>query len=825
MDRYRNYLICFIFLAFWAGVASDCEAFTQHRAKAGRLDLSNWNFQKQGYVNLDGEWSFYWNSLPSPDDIDKEQPSGYIEVPGTWNKHIKDSRFGSSGHGFAAYRLRVRIPETNEPLALKILYAATSNIIFINGRRVSISGKVGKSSEEMSPSYFPHVARFSSNERELDIVMHISNFHHWQGGAWKSIKLGLADQLFLERQKVVMTDFFIFGGLLFFGIYHIILFLLRKMDVSPLYYGFFCILIAIRIVFTGERAIYVFMPGLDWNLSLRVVYIGLYLAIPVFVLYFQSLFPKELNKKAVIIFSGWGVLLSLITILTPARVFTHTMPVFQLSVFVVILYGSYVATIALIRKRKGSLVFFLGYMIVCLATINDILYSRQIISTQYVIQYGFSFFIIAQSLILAKRFSDAFYKVEDQRLEIQNINQSLRQEIGERRQAENEKETLQQQLLQAQKMEAVGTLAGGIAHDFNNLLQAVKGYTQLLLMKKTENEPDYARLIGIEKASDRAAQLVRQLLLFSRKVETERLMLDLNREVEQAQSLLERTIPKMIDIELDLSSDLMTVKADPVQIEQILLNMAGNAADAMPEGGKLAFKTENAVLDEVFCQKNIGAVPGSYVLLSIYDTGNGMDHETVEHIFEPFFTTKEIGMGTGLGLASVYGIVKKHGGYICCNSEVGAGTTFQIYLPAHEKKAEIKREEVIDQPTRKGMETILLVDDEEQIRDVASELFTEFGYRVMTASSGEQAIDIYKDKSDEIDLVVLDIGMPGMGGYKCFRRIIQYDSDAMILIASGYPVDGQIRKALDSGAAGYIGKPYKLSELLVKTRETLDRRN
>lgn len=249
-----------------------------------------------------------------------------------------------------------------------------------------------------------------------------------------------------------------------------------------------------------------------------------------------------------------------------------------------------------------------------------------------------------------------------------------------------EKKKLEAQLQQAQKMEAIGTLAGGIAHDFNNILQAIVGYTQILLMGKKASDPDYEKLQAIEKSAQRASDLTKRLLIFSRKVESKLRPMDLNNEIEQVSKMLESTIPKMITIELHLVENLKIINADPAQIEQIMMNLGVNARDAMPEGGRLIFETENVILDERYCKTHLGARPGKYVKLSISDTGHGMDKEILRHIFDPFYTTKETGKGTGLGLAMVYGIVKNHGGYIMCYSEPDEGTIFKIYFPILKKK-------------------------------------------------------------------------------------------------------------------------------------------
>ena len=383
---------------------------------------------------------------------------------------------------------------------------------------------------------------------------------------------------------------------------------------------------------------------------------------------------------------------------------------------------------------------------------------------------------------------------------------------------------LELKLQQAQKMEAVGTLAGGIAHDFNNLLQAINGYTQILLMNRKENDPGHRELKAIEDAVERAAQLVLQLLTFSRKVETKRRPIDINHEIKEVRNLLQRTIPRMIDIELHLAEDLRAVNADSGQLQQILMNLGTNARDAMPEGGRLVIETENITLDGEDSWTNLEVNPGEYVLLTVSDTGQGIDKETVENIFDPFFTTKEIGKGTGLGLASAYGIIKSHGGHITCYSEAGRGTTFKIYLPVAESMAEISAPKTMAASLKPGHENILVVDDEEWIRDIATEMLEHYGYNVFSAHSGEEALNVYNRQGDEIDLVILDLGMPGMGGHKCLKELLNLDPDLKVIIASGYSPDGEMKEVLASGASSFVAKPYQMTDLLKAVRQTLDKK-
>jgi len=396
--------------------------------------------------------------------------------------------------------------------------------------------------------------------------------------------------------------------------------------------------------------------------------------------------------------------------------------------------------------------------------------------------------------------------------------------VTERILAEREIKKLNKQMLQAQKMEAVGTLAGGIAHDFNNLLQGILGYTQILLLSRDESDPDTTRLEEIEKATQRARELTQQLLAFSRKVETKPRPVDLNQEVEQVRKLLERTIPKMITMELHLEERLDVIHADPAQLEQVMMNLGVNARDAMPDGGRLVFETENLTLDEEYCETHLGARPGRYVLLSISDTGHGMNRETLEHIFEPFFTTKEVGKGTGLGLAMVYGIIKSHGGYIMCYSEPGEGTTFKIYLPVREgdqPAPETETKSVAAMPEG-GSETILLVDDEGILRDIGKTILEQFGYTVLLAPDGETALEVYRENLEDISLVILDLIMPGMGGKRCLEEILKQDPQAKVVIASGYSINGRPKEALDRGARAFVKKPYEVTQMLREVRKVLD---
>lgn len=381
-----------------------------------------------------------------------------------------------------------------------------------------------------------------------------------------------------------------------------------------------------------------------------------------------------------------------------------------------------------------------------------------------------------------------------------------------------EQERLKQHLQHAEKMEAIGTLAGGVAHDFNNLLMAILGNTSLLTMGLDSNHPHYERLKHIEEYTQSGSALTRQLLGFARGGKYEVKALDLNEVVEKTSHMFGRT-RKEITIHPSHNKDCWAVQADQGQIEQVFLNLYMNAGQAMPSGGDLYLKTENVTVDEDHIRAKQGK-KGKYVRISVADTGVGMDEKTQKRIFEPFFTTKEIGRGTGLGLASAYGIIKNHGGFIDVYSEKGQGTTFSIYLPA-EKPAAIahdgnRGEEIAIQ---KGEGTVLIVDDEEMIVEVGTGMLEKIGYDVLVARTGEEALKVYKEKEGLIDMVVLDMIMPGMGGGETFEGLKQIDHSVKVLLSSGYSINAQTTEILKCGCRGFIQKPFGMAELSRKLRE------
>jgi PAS domain S-box-containing protein len=397
------------------------------------------------------------------------------------------------------------------------------------------------------------------------------------------------------------------------------------------------------------------------------------------------------------------------------------------------------------------------------------------------------------------------------------------EDITELKQAEEEKAVLQEQLRQSQKVEAIGRLAGGIAHDFNNLLTVIKGYSELSRIELKEGDALRGNIDEIQNATERAASLTRQLLAFSRRQVMEMKVLDLNTLLRDLDKMLQRVIGEDIELITLLAEDLGRTKADVGQIEQVIMNLAINAKDAMPSGGKLTIETANVELDESYARSHVDVKQGHYVMFSVNDTGVGMSPEVRERIFEPFFTTKEKGKGTGLGLSTTYGIVKQSEGHIWVYSIQGKGTTFKIYLPRVNEPLEDIRKEVSQEELPRGNETILIVEDEEEVRKLAGKILERQGYKILETYNGDEALLVCERHKSPIHLMLADIIMPGMSGSELANLLKPLYPEIKILYTSGYTDNAIVHHGVLEKGVNYIQKPFTLEGLARKVREVLDK--
>jgi PAS domain S-box-containing protein len=385
-----------------------------------------------------------------------------------------------------------------------------------------------------------------------------------------------------------------------------------------------------------------------------------------------------------------------------------------------------------------------------------------------------------------------------------------------------DRKLLEEQLRQAHKMEAVGQLAGGVAHDFNNLLMIIRGYSDLLIEGLKSDQALHGQAVHIQKAADRAAKLIQQLLAFSRKQVLQPKVLDLNTVARELEPMLRRLIGEDIKLLISCTENLGHVKADRGQIEQVIMNLAANARDAMPQGGRLIIETANAELDAAYAARRADLKPGRYVLLAVSDDGVGMDSETRSHLFEPFFTTKQNNRGTGLGLATVYGIVKQSNGHIWVYSEPNQGSVFKIYLPRVDEPETVEPPPPPETPPQRGTETVLLVEDEDEVRTLAGELLERFGYRVLMAPDGNAALRICEKHGEPIHLLVTDVVMPGMSGRVLAQLLVSMHPELKVLYISGY-TDATITHhgVLEAGSA-FLQKPFTPNALARKVREVIE---
>jgi len=383
----------------------------------------------------------------------------------------------------------------------------------------------------------------------------------------------------------------------------------------------------------------------------------------------------------------------------------------------------------------------------------------------------------------------------------------------------NELKKTRHQLIEAEKLTALGTLAGGVAHDFNNILCGMIGYVTLLKKNQDPEDKDFKMLDAIEKAGFRAANLTNQLLTFSRQEILDHRPIVINQYIENVVELLKNTINKMITIRLELTETLPSVLSDPAQLEQIVMNLSVNARDAMPNGGEILIQSEKVTVNEQFCEQYPEANPGEYIKLTVSDQGEGIDQQILPEIFEPFFTTKKLGEGTGLGLAMVYGIVKSHKGFWIVSSTSGKGSSFAIYLPV---AGSTEKEEVQAHASDQIMKAnILIVDDEELVASMLAEHLHNLGYRTFLAGNGEEALEALAHHIDELDVVILDINMPVMDGKAAYEKMVEMKPDLKVLVASGYTLNGQAEELLQKGAHGFIQKPYSLEDIAAKITQVL----
>jgi len=822
LHRYLLFSIIFLFF-FFIACRSDLPDKTPPEAVKGVLDLTDWDFKRDGPVDLNGEYEFYWKQHFKPSEFLKATPpqkTGFIRVPGYWNScEIEEKKL--SGDGYATYRLKILLNEHREPLALKIMEIGNAFTAYLNGESLCSVGVAGKNPETTIPLYVSQVADFENQTNQIEIIFQVSNFHHRRGGISEVVKIGREKDIREIRERKIGFELFLFGSIFIMALYHLGLFILRTKNRSPLYFGIFCFLIALRLLVTGERYFINLFPDTDWELMMKLEY-SWYLSVPAFGMFMQSLF-QEYSKRFCRLHVILGLAFSGAVLFTPARIFTHTLPVYEIITIIVMIYGFYALIISLVRKREGALVFFLGFIILVFTVVNDMLHVEKLIQTGLFGPFGLFIFIFSQSLLHSLRFSKAFTTIETQFKELRNTYQAYKNEITdhlqseealreseekhrtilqsiedgyyeidlagnltffndsmcrivgypkdelmgmnnreymdektakeayktfnevyltgkavksfdweaskkdgtkrflelsisvmrdsegqpigfrgiarditERRQAEKQAKLHQQQLMQASKMVALGTLVSGVAHEVNNpnnfimlnspiLLEAwqdampildeyFKENGDFLLggVKYSEMRNKYPELFsGISDGANRIKQIVDDLKNYIREDTTDFTQsVDINAVIKSAITLVANMVKKSTNhFSIDYGKNLPELKGNFQSLEQVIINLIQNACQAIKD-------TEKGLSVSTALGKDL-----STIVVVIRDEGVGIPPEKLPHITDPFFTTKHDVGGVGLGLSISSKIVEEHGGAIRFTSQTNIGTTAEIILP------------------------------------------------------------------------------------------------------------------------------------------------
>ncbi len=819
-----------IFLIALAAIVcclQDISAKDPPMAVQGVLDLRQWDFEKDGVIDLSGKYEFFWMQHLYPHDfVSTPHPAhdGFITVPGIWNnRRLHDEKI--SGKGYATYRLRILLRKRQQ-LAFEFADMATAYRVYADGEEILSVGIAGTTHQATVPQYCTQVIEFTPTSNQFNLLLLVSNFHHKKGGAWETVKLGLVKDIRSGRERSLFIFLFIFFSIATMGIYHIVLSFFGGIHRPSLYFGIFCVLIALRSTTQGEIYFAGFCPMVAWELLVKIEYLTYYLAVPVFSMFFFTLYREESSKRIIRLIQGFSLIFCGIVLFTPVRFFSHTVPAYHAFTVLCCSYGAYLLFLCMARRRQGAGLLLIGFSILFICILNDILENIGLIRSPEIIPYGVLAFILCLTILIASRFTKAFKTVEMQGHELSAANENLKDEILLRKRAEEANQVLQEKLAHAQKMEAIGMLASGVAHDLNNMLIGVTTLPDILLFDLPVGSPLREPLEEIRNAGIRAGSVVQDLLALARRnvmqfepLNLNHLLMEFLHSPEYQKLMIDHS---GIKVRTSLAEDLLWIKGSPVHFRNLLMNFLRNAAEAQPENGIIIISTENRHIDRLY--KGYEDInEGTYVVLTVEDKGVGIGPRKIGRIFEPFFTSKDMGRsGTGLGMTVVWGIIHDHNGCIDVKSAQGEGTAFDVYIPAFHDHVAESAASVFIHDLRGNNESILVVDDIAEQRSTATRALRTLGYKAASVASGEEAVEYVRNSS--VDLVVLDMIMnPGINGFETYKRIIEIRPRTRAIIVSGYSETNDVHRAQELGAGKYLTKPYTLMQLAIAVREELSK--
>lgn len=781
------------------------------RVTRGIMDIGSWDFERRGSLYLSGEWEFYPGMLLEPGRPFTPWKADFIEVPGIWNGHLAGGGT-SAGEGCATYRMVLLVPRENgsppgEGLALMVHGIGTAYSLFVNGRPMGRAGRVGVTRDTSSPGYRPAIYKCVPEGGRVEIAIHVSNFHHRKGGVWERISLGTESIIREERDVRMARDFFLFGSIVLMGAYHLLLFALRRRDRSYLFFGIFCIFIAVRMLVTGEYYVLHLAKWLPWGAVIGAEYLSFYASVPVFFLFMHSLFPGEFSRKFLGAILAIGCSFSLAVVITPPRIYTHTIQIYQVLSTIICCYGLAVLARAVARRRGGAVAFAAGFVVLFATVINDVLRNNMLIQTDYLVPLGLFVFIFSQAFLLSARFSKSIAAVEG---------------------LTNELETKNARLMDLDRMK--DDLLAAVSHELKTPLNGIIGLTESMRERRGGggNDEEHAVLDMINASGRRLAVMVNDLLDYSRlkyrQAPLDRKPVDL-RVVADLVIGLTRPLAGMKPLAFVNAIDPKApmVSADEYRLQQVLHNLLGNAVKHTASGSVTISMVETG---------------GGWAEVSVSDTGAGIDpekHHSIFGLYEKGSDDAGRCLGSeGIGLAIVRRIVELHGGTVRMQSTPGGGSVFMFTLPTCDREehpgGRVPSAAVVQHEGRcavsgdaggegsPGGGSILIVDDDAVNLEVAKRFLEGALYRVVTARGGAEALACLE--SGVFDLALVDVMMPGMSGHELCRELRKRFSlhELPVMMLTARHGAGDLLAGFDNGANDYLAKPVHREELLARVR-------